>query len=93
MSTISKSDLLYNAYKWSLHYTDDDPRITGIPDATLFNKEEGNEVLYFINKFAEKHGFGKTECMIAEHKIIFELPSEIKRQIDVQYWLEINWNK
>lgn len=93
MAIYNKSDLLYKNYFWSTDYTNDDPRVTGIPDATLLNRQEGYEILYFINKFAEKHELDTSECMATEYKIRNELPSNIRSQIDIQYWLEINWNK
>lgn len=93
MAIFNKSDLLCKDYNWSTKYTNDDPRITGKPDSNLLNKSEGYEVLYFINKFAEKHNLGKSECLKAEMKIKNEMPSSIRSQIDTLYWLEINWNK
>lgn len=91
MALISSSDLYYKDYKWTAH-PGDDPRITGKPDSTLFNRHEGYEVLFLINKFAEKHNFKqkasgtKTEKMIRN-----ELPSTTRSQEHVVKWLEDNW--
>ncbi|PLX08446.1 MAG: hypothetical protein C0596_06205 [Marinilabiliales bacterium] len=54
MALISKSDLYYKYYSWTAS-SGDDPKITGTPDSTLLNRNEGYEILYFINKFAELH--------------------------------------
>lgn len=53
MALMNKGDLVYNDYSWAA-YGKDDPKIAGEPDSTLFNRKEGYEVLYFINKIAEK---------------------------------------
>lgn len=55
MGLLTKSDLKYeNEYSWKA-IGDDNPKITGVPDSTLLNREEGYEVLAFINRFAVKH--------------------------------------
>lgn len=51
MGVITKSDLNYE-YSWT-STKEDDPKISGEPDRTLLNRNEGYEVLYFINKFCE----------------------------------------
>lgn len=93
MATYTKSDLLYKDYFWSTDYTNNVPCVTGIPDAIILSRKEGYEILYFINKFAEKHELDTAECIAAEYKIRNELPSYVRSQIDIQYWIEINWNK
>ncbi|RII26356.1 MAG: hypothetical protein CXR31_11740 [Geobacter sp.] len=92
MALISKSDLYYKDYKWTA-YPDDDPKITGKPDSTLFNRHEGYEVLYLINKFAEKHDFKQKPSGTKLEKMIRnELPSTTRGQENVTKWLEGNWN-
>jgi hypothetical protein len=93
MALISKSDLFYKDYKWTAYPTDD-PRVTGKPDSSLLNRHEGYEILYFINTFAEKHGFKKKESAIKTEKLIREkLPSDTRSQINVAAWLVANWDK
>ena len=49
MILFSRRNLFYTDYKWTT-YIQHDPRVNGRPDDTPFNKEEGNEVVYLINK-------------------------------------------
>ncbi len=49
MILFSRRNLHYSDYKWTA-YAQNDPHVAGKPDDTLFNKEEGNEVVYLINK-------------------------------------------
>lgn len=93
MALFNKSDLYYSDYRWTAH-PGDDPHVTGEPDSTLFNKHEGYELLYLINKMAEKHGFMQKESGEKIEKMIHDhLPSNIRSQQDVQKWIEDNWKK
>jgi hypothetical protein len=88
MTTFNKSGMHYTDYKWSA-YPSDDPRITGKPDSTLFNRNEGYEVLYLINKMVTTKAEGeKMEKMIRKY-----LPSDVRSQENVQEWIKANWNK
>ena len=93
MGSINKIDLKYNDYSWST-YSNDDPKVTEVPDNTLLNRHEGYEVLYLINKLAEiwkferKSSGVKIERMIKEH-----LPDNIKSQIEIRKWIHDNWDK
>jgi hypothetical protein len=84
---ISKSDLLYKDYSWTA-IQGDNPKITGVPDSTLFNRHEGYEVLYLINHFALRNmgDANKLEKMIKN-----ELPSDVRSQANVKNWLTENW--
>lgn len=88
---MKKSDLVYDDYSWTA-YGDDDPEVTGEPDSTLFNRKEGYEVLYLINKLAEIHSLKdiksgqKIEKMIQDH-----LPGDVRSQENVKDWIERNW--
>jgi len=92
MSFYNKSDMIYTDYSWTA-YGDDDPKITGNPDNTLFSRKEGYEVLYLINKLAEifnlktKKSGEKIERMIHDH-----LPSNIHSQSNVKDWIRKNWD-
>lgn len=88
---MGKSNLVYDDYKWTA-YGNDDPKITGEPDSTLFSRKEGYEVLYLINKIAsennlmQKKSGEKLERMIHNH-----LPGDIRSQKDVTKWIKENW--
>ena len=86
-----KSDLIYS-YQWETY--DDDPKLRGEPDHSLFNRHQGWEVLYLINKLGEayhielKSAGNKMERMIREH-----LPSNIRSQVNVKQWIRDHWNQ
>ena len=92
MDTFTKENLKYE-YNWS-RYEKDDPRISGIPDATEFNRKEGEEVYYIINHLTEHvawdvGNFGsKIEQLIHDR-----LPDEITNQKDTIKWIRENWKK
>ncbi|MBM9511691.1 hypothetical protein [Desulfogranum marinum] len=90
METFTKDDLVYE-YKWS-HYEKDDPKISGIPDTSTFNRKEGWQTLYIINHLTnhlawDVNSFGeKIEKMIHD-----QLPEEISNQKDTIQWIKENW--
>jgi len=91
MDTFEIPDLVYE-YSWS-QYEKDDPRISGIPDTTEFNRKEGREALYIIKYLTDHVGWGVESF---GHKMEFlihnKLPLEIKNQKDTIKWIENNWN-
>lgn len=89
MAFYDKSDLKYE-YNWSV-YDENDPKIDGNADGSPLNIEEGHEVLYFINAFAEKHQYvNKITGIIIERLLKDHLPAEIRSQKSVREWLENN---
>ncbi len=86
-----RSHLLYDHYRWS-EYEDDNPRISGAISDIAFNRSEGCEILYLINRFMEDWGLEgiqsgqKIERMIRNH-----LPYNVTTQIDVKIWVKQNW--
>lgn len=91
MALLAKSDLAYK-YQWTAG-EGDNPKIIGFPDNALLNRDEGYEVLDFINRFAVKHDFKqknsglKVEKMIKDH-----LPGDTRSHKNVEAWLVANWN-
>ena len=89
MSLLFKIDLKYS-YNWK-PIPNEDSRISGISDTTLFDRNEGFEVLYVINSFAEKNGIERKETGLHIEKLIKEnLPLNLRNQIHVMEWLEEN---
>lgn len=90
MPLLMKSDLKY-VYSWTA-VAPDDPKVAGYPDSVLLNRNEGNEVLAFINRFAIAHNFkqkqsgSRTERLIREH-----LPDDVLSRRNVNRWLLQNW--
>ncbi len=85
--------MLYNDYQWSA-YGSDDPKVTGHPDSILFNRHQGYEVLYLINKLMVFWQFNtiahgqKLERLIRNY-----LPINIRSQQNVAEWLRVNWSR
>jgi len=93
MAVISKDDLYYKDYSWTV-YAKDNPKVTGEPDSTLLNRKEGYEILYFVNKFCDIHGFtSKNSAIKVEKMIRNEVPEYIHNQIRIKEWIESNWAK
>lgn len=92
MIKINKEDLKYK-YSWTT-IGNDDPRIKGVPDSTMFNRHEGFEVIYLINKLAEIWKFEKkASCFKIEKMINDNLPSNVRSQKNVKQWIADNWEK
>ncbi|WP_291123617.1 hypothetical protein [Flavobacterium sp. UBA6046] len=82
----------YRDYQWTA-YPNDNPRVTGKPDSTRFNRHEGYEVLYLINALVEEWDFkNANSCLKMEKMIRIKLPSDTIMQVDVKEWLRQNWN-
>ncbi|WP_028317849.1 hypothetical protein [Desulfobulbus elongatus] len=92
MESFNKSNLVYT-YNWAL-YEKDDPRISGIPDATAFNRKEGQEVLYIINCLTDHLAYGVDSFGNKIEKLLHDrLPEEIDTQGDTIAWIKKNWTK
>jgi hypothetical protein len=90
MSFYKRSDMIYS-YSWSAD-GGDNPKLRGEPDDSLFDRTEGYEVLYLINKFGEATGRTKiADGNKAEELIRGKLPGEVRSQKRVKEWLENNW--
>ncbi len=97
----SKNDMYYKDYIWTTKYSSDDPKVTGEPDKTLLSRKEGWEMLYFVNKLAEKWNFPKPISVSSYQKIeraIREyVPTDIRSQENIKKWIEENhksfWEK
>jgi hypothetical protein len=87
MTLLSRSDLKYY-YNWR-PIPDDDPRISGVFNTTLFDRNEGFEVLYLINSYADLRRIKRKETGLKIEKLIKEkLPLNLRNKIHVIQWLE-----
>jgi hypothetical protein len=90
MDIFRKDDLIYE-YEWS-PYEKDDPRISGNPDDTEFNRKKGPEMMYIITHLTDHLGWdvenfgGRMERLIHD-----QLPESIKTQKDTITWIQNNW--
>jgi ABC-type uncharacterized transport system YnjBCD substrate-binding protein len=91
MIVFTKQDMYYNDYSWT-NYLPNHPKVSGKLDNTKFNCDEGNEVLYLIQKIIELWDFTKIESCIKIERIIKEkLPNNITNQEEAVTWIQINW--
>lgn len=90
MILFSKSNLIYKDYKWTV-YLHNDPKVNGKPDETSFNRLEGNEVVYLINKlmFLWDYRFSNTGNKM-EKLIHDQLPAGVLSQEEVKNWIKSN---
>lgn len=85
MAVISRSDLQYT-YTWTA-VQGDNPRLTGSPDRELLNRNEGYEVLHYLNDVCKSREVAlKAERMIRNH-----LPNDIRSRTRITDWLNANW--
>lgn len=90
---MKKSDLNFK-YSWTV-YGDDDPKIRGILDSTFLNRNEGYEVLYFINEFIETHTANNLTNLEFGEKVekkIHKCPGKNRSQKNIKDWIIENWN-
>lgn len=88
------ADLIFRDYVFSTGYAADDPRISGVPDATELNRTAGPEMLYFINYCYEIWNwpdYGKTPGRKIEMLIRNYLMSDIRTQEAVLSWIREHW--
>ena len=90
MILFSVRNLFYKDYKWT-QYQNSDPRVYGKPDSTVFDRSEGNEVVYLINKLMILWDYRFSNTGNKMEKLIHDvLPSEITTQEGVSEWLKDN---
>jgi hypothetical protein len=90
MPLLSKADLQFT-YSWTAALPDD-PGSSGKPDGTSFDRRDGYEVLYLINKFAERNNLSRKEAGLkAERMINRALPGDVRKEEQVIKWLAYHW--
>jgi hypothetical protein len=91
MAKYTKFNMKFHHYSWTT-MAEDDPKVSGEPGSTLFSRNEGNEVLYMINKVMDHRELlsvdsgQKVEVLIKEN-----LPDNLHSQLDVFNWINENW--
>jgi len=90
MILFSRRNLHYSDYTWST-YAPNDSHVNGKPDETSFNKEEGSEVVYLINKLMILWDYRFANTGNKMEKLIHDqLPADINKQMDVLVWVKEN---
>lgn len=86
MAVISKADLKFD-YKWSAD-KGDNPKLTGSPDRDLIDRDEGYEVLRYLNAVSKT----KATALKAERLIKQHLPGSVRSRARITEWLQQNWS-
>jgi hypothetical protein len=91
----SQNDMVFKDYKWTARADQDNPYYRGGSDAAQLNRQEGYEILYFINHIGKKHW--KTEPSTAtyqkiERMIRNSVPGNIRSRDQIASWIVSNWN-
>jgi hypothetical protein len=81
-----KEDLLNSHYTWSKE--NKNPVFTGTASRRLFDRHNGDQVLFIINLCAESSGnLTVEEGRRLEKMIMDELPIETRSELSVLHWL------
>ena len=86
MGAINRSDLKYQ-YRWTAD-KGDNARYTGKLDRDKVDRDEGYEVLHFINSVYKD----KDQALKAERLIKTKLPGSVQGRAAILKWLQDNWN-
>ncbi len=78
-----KEDLAGDHYDWS-----NADSFNGSPSRRLFDRSNGNQVLFIINSFGSlSERFSIQECRQVEELISAQMPTDIKSEMSVYNWL------
>ncbi len=86
---------LQHKYNWS-HSTKDNPKLIGFPDRALLSRNEGHEVLNFIQNFVNEQKWTGAEAVNGGQKVekmIHKCPGTQRSHLHVRDWIIENWNK
>ena len=92
MANFKKSDLKLN-YSWTASAENDNAKITGIPDSTLLDRNEGYEVLPFLNRYMTDKGWANQSTLNKlEDALRDKLPGTTRSHANVKKWLNDNFS-
>ncbi|MNZ94143.1 hypothetical protein D3C78_1132440 [compost metagenome] len=91
MGLFKESDMQYR-YS-AVHTKQDNPKLRGEPDSSLLSRTEKYEILYFVNKLAEKWKFTTIAGCQKIERLIHKAPSDLRSQEHVMNWIVANWEK
>ncbi|PRY63490.1 hypothetical protein B0H98_10885 [Vreelandella songnenensis] len=86
MANFTRTNLSLDHYTWDGD-SNSNADLTGAPDSSTFNPQQGDEVLYILNSAlsasAPITALHKGEALIRD-----ELPDDKRAQLDVKKWLD-----
>ena len=75
-----------NNYNWTDEFIFD-----GTPSRRLFDRQNGNQLLFIINLYAlQNDKFSEDQVKRVEEMLVNKLPEDIKSEISVLNWLKEN---
>ncbi|TPG41506.1 hypothetical protein [Flavobacterium pectinovorum] len=90
MANFGRNSLKFN-YSWTTT-EGDSKKVIGYPDNVLLNRNEGYEMLHFINKYMVTRNLSITESNFTtiEYSIKTNVPSDLRSQTHIKTWLDNN---
>lgn len=87
--------MVYKDYKWLAKADHDNPEFIGAQEASMLNRDEGYEMLYFINSLALtwKWNDSLASRQKLERIIKEEVPSNIRTHSGIKNWIEQNYKE
>lgn len=80
-------------YDWKAKEEHDDAHITGFPDNILLARNEGYEVVSFINTIGRWSKWTTKEGGLKVERMLKHLPSDIRKRTSVLKWVQDNWQQ
>lgn len=75
-----------NSYNWTDEFIFD-----GTPSRRLFDRQNGNQLLFIINLYASQNDkFSGDQVQRVEEMLVNKLPEDVKSEISVLNWLKEN---
>ncbi len=90
---ISKNDLLFkNRYNWKEENTGHLPKDKSLDNA-IFNRHQGNEVLFMINKLMDQNNLSNVASGQKIEAMLLSIPNRDQSHQQVKEWVLRNWDK
>ena len=87
------ADMQYDDYQWN-PLPSNDPRVSGTPDKSRFNRNQGYEMLYLINEIANMWQLKQiSSCLKMERMIKEAMPERLAKQEVIMEWVRKNWDR
>lgn len=91
MANFKKSDLKLT-YSWTASAENDNAKITGVPDSTLLDRNEGYEVLPFFNRYMKDKGWSMQSTLNKlEDSLRDDVPGTTRSHANIKKWLDDNF--
>jgi len=91
--TYNRSQMLFEDYKWEAIADHDNPFYKMGIDYSEMNRNEGYEVLYFINHIAPMYWIANIQVYRKlENLLRLMVPETLKTHRKITDWLIINWD-